>query len=117
MDDVRKGKFLSAFSQFCETVSRDHANYESRCIGRDEIDGLDISTAWTTDEGYETAILDVPGVHPVERYADRKAALVGHEKWCDFVRNGGREITKLDGFRGIIEGSPVTLEPCRCNGD
>ena len=109
MSDV--GKFLSALAQFSETISRDGLNYESRCIGRDDMDGLGISTAWTSDEGYETAILDAPGVHPVERYQGRKEALVGHEKWCDFIRRGGREITKLGGFKGEVEDKKMTLVP------
>ena len=104
-------KFLSALSQFSETVSRDGANYDSRRIGRDDLEGLSVSTAWTSDEGYETAILDANYANPVERYSDRKAALVGHEKWVDFVRKGGREITKLGGFGGIIKDRVMTLEP------
>ncbi len=96
---------------FLETVERDQSNYKSRCIGKTEIDGLVVSTAWTSDEGYETAILDAPGVHPVERYEGKKEALVGHEKWCDFVRKGGRDIVKLGGFGGMVQDNEMTLEP------
>lgn len=43
--------------------------------------GVGVSTVWTSDEGYETAILDANGVHPVERYEDEESALQGHERW------------------------------------
>lgn len=43
--------------------------------------GVGVSTVWTSDEGYETAILDANGAHPVERYKDEESALQGHERW------------------------------------
>jgi hypothetical protein len=68
----------------------DFGNYESRKIGRDEVNGLEVSTCDTSDEGYETAILDSEGVYPVERYSTKKAAIRGHKKWC----NEAKSITK-----------------------
>lgn len=64
---------------------QDRDNYDSRKVARTLVDGLIVSTAYTSDEGYETAIIDMgdPDVHPVERYDSREEAEAGHQKWCD----------------------------------
>jgi hypothetical protein len=61
--------------------------YEKRKLGRTEIGGVTVSTAYTTDMGYETAILDKSGVYPVERYATKELAAEGHENWCKKIPN------------------------------
>lgn len=84
----------------------DLGNYESRKVSRDELEnGLTVSTAYTSDEGYETAILDSDGAHPVERYDTKEEAEEGHKKWMEKAKefNDGREITVLGGFEGIVE--------------
>jgi hypothetical protein len=43
--------------------------------------GVGVSTALTSDFGYETALLDANGVIPVERYPDEESARAGHERW------------------------------------
>ena len=43
--------------------------------------GLGVSTALTSDYGFETALLDANGAHPVERYPDERSALAGHDRW------------------------------------
>lgn len=60
----------------------DAFNYEDRKVRRDEINGLVVSTVYTSDEGYETAILDSIGAHPVERYSSKEEAEIGHKNWC-----------------------------------
>ena len=76
---------------------KDAGNYETRKVSRTEIgNGLLVSTAYTSDEGYETAIIDSNGVHPVERYKDLETAQNGHAKWVDFCQDGvEKEITEL----------------------
>jgi hypothetical protein len=61
---------------------QDAGNYESRKVGRDDVNGLTVSTAYSSDEGYETAIIDAESVHPVERYNSKEEAIDGHQKWC-----------------------------------
>jgi len=61
---------------------QDAGNYEQRKVGRNDINGVTVSTCYTTDMGYETAILDENGSHPVERYSSKEDALNGHIKWC-----------------------------------
>jgi hypothetical protein len=61
----------------------DHLNnYEERKIGKDNINGLTVSTCFTPDMGYETAILDKYNAYPVERYKDKDDASIGHYEWC-----------------------------------
>lgn len=56
-------------------------NYDERKTARDLVDGLIVSTAYTTDEGYETAILDLHKTYPVERYDTEEQAVTGHQEW------------------------------------
>ena len=60
---------------------QDAFTYESRMVGRDLVKGLIVSTCHTSDMGYETAICDATGAHPVERYDDKEASIAGHIKW------------------------------------
>ncbi|RLI63013.1 MAG: hypothetical protein DRO67_06430 [Candidatus Asgardarchaeum californiense] len=65
---------------------QDMSNYEVRKGSLDKAqNGIEVSTVYTSDEGYETAIIDNAGVHPVERYSDIETAKKGHKKWLDFA--------------------------------
>lgn len=81
---------------------KDMGNYDSRKIDKTAVNGLTVSTAFTSDEGYETAILDAVSVYPVERYKSREDAIAGHEKWRKAADN--LETVKcLGGFDGLID--------------
>lgn len=45
--------------------------------------GIGVSTVHACDAGYETALLDARGAHPVERYPDEAAARAGHPRWVE----------------------------------
>jgi len=90
-------------------ISSDAINYDSRKLGRDEIAGLEISTCYTSDMGYETAILDENGVHPVERYSSRKAASTGHIKWMKWASNLKNKKIKKLGYGSLMEDEMITL--------
>jgi hypothetical protein len=62
---------------------QDVGNHADRCVGRNAICGLVVDTSYTSDCGYETAILDNNGCHPVERYKTKEDAFNGHIKWCN----------------------------------
>lgn len=65
-------------------------NYEDRKVEKTEPEdnnGIGVSTCNTSDEGYETAILDANGIHPVERYATKELAVEGHKKWVSLAKN------------------------------
>lgn len=83
-------------------------DYDDRKVGRDLVEGLIVSTAYSTDEGYETAIVDADKkVHPVERYESKELALEGHQRWIESAKT----ITTLmhlrwlgmDGLGGAVE--------------
>ena len=88
-------------------TTNDMGNYDSRKVARDDVKGITVSTAYTTDCGYETALLDKNGVHPVERYADRKTAVTGHAAWKKKAATL-KTITKL-GYGNSIPDKQVTL--------
>ncbi len=87
-------------------------NYEARKVNRKTLEnGLTVSTAYTSDEGYETAILDASGAHPVERYGSKEDAQKGHEKWEEFAKDGiGKEITKLGWLDDLVDSETIILE-------
>ena len=88
----------------------DANNYEFRKVGRDEINGLIISTCYTTDEGYETAIIDKNGTHPVERYKTKEDAVGGHAKW---ILNASdlHKVIMLGWQNELIPDTEIILEP------
>lgn len=80
-------------------------------IGRTAVKGFVVSTADTSDEGPETAIIDAKGTHPVERYADLVSATAGHQRWVEFCETGnGKQINQLGDSEGFVENETRTLE-------
>ena len=81
---------------------KDINNYDERKVAKTEVGTCKVSTVYTSDEGYETAIIDAEGeVHPVERYATKELSIIGHEKWCENVKTV-RVVNKLGGLHGLI---------------
>jgi hypothetical protein len=87
----------------------DANNYEDRKVGRDEVNGLIVSTCYTSDQGFETALIDKNHVYPVERYTLRRMAVEGHARWCEFAKGNENKITKL-GYDDVIEDTVIVLE-------
>lgn len=88
----------------------DAGNYDLRKVARTNLDcGLIISTAYTSDEGYETAIIDGDEVHPVERYETKELAEVGHDKWCKIAPKK-RIVNKLGGLSGLVDDKLISLK-------
>lgn len=58
---------------------------DERTVGRDNVKNrnLTVSTVYTQDMGYETAIIDDGEVYPVERYKTKELAADGHKKWLN----------------------------------
>ena len=65
--------------------------YELRKIGRTEASesgtGIGVSTVITKDVGFESAIMDKNGAHPVERYKTKEEAELGHKDWSRRVKS------------------------------
>lgn len=90
---------------------KDLDNYETRKINRLEPEdnfGVGVSTAWTSDEGYETAILNNNEAYPVERYKTKKEAEKGHKKWV-IASKTVKTITMLSGLCGLAPEKKVQL--------
>jgi len=76
---------------------KDIGNYETRKVERTICkNGIIVSTAYSSDEGYETALIDKKGAHPIERYENKEHAIEEHKKWVKFSENGiGKKIEEL----------------------
>lgn len=65
----------------------DSNNYEQRKVGRDVVGDYTISTCYTSDCGYETAIWKGDGnIIVVQYYPDKEEAKEGHIKWCGLCK-------------------------------
>lgn len=89
----------------------DFGNYATRKVARDVSEcGIIVSTCWTSDEGYETALLDSNGTYPVERYLTEEDAMKGHCKWLVFAHDANtKTVKKLGGFEGLVEDEEIIL--------
>lgn len=77
-------------------------------IARTEIDGFIVSTVDSMDMGYETAIIDANGTHPVQHYNTEEEAIDGHDDWVDGISKGVRRVTKL-GYGSLIPAENIDL--------
>jgi len=73
---------------------------ESR-IDRTVVGGLTVSTVDTLDMGFETAICDAVGCHPVEHYETREQAVAGHALWV--ARAPELTVIRKLGYGTILE--------------
>lgn len=86
------------------------SDYESRKVKRTDLgNGIEVDTAWTDDFGYETAVIDVNGTFPVERYTNKRNAIKGHNKWARTIKNGSK-VPYLGTGDGIIADSEIVVE-------
>ena len=91
---------------------QDAGNYVTRKVtDKVWVNGIGISTVYTSDEGYETALLDDKGAHPVERYANKEEAVIGHNQWVNKVKKGIKRVAKLGGFEGLVKNTEISLVP------
>lgn len=91
-------------------ILSDVDEYEDRKVASDDVGGVRVSTAWTSDFGYETALCDRNGCHPVARYASREKALQGHARWMAAVPTTVTFI-RLGTSDGWVDDEERTLSP------
>lgn len=87
---------------------QDADNYEQRKVALDKVNGLDVSTVYSSDMGYETALCDKNGAHPVERYESRELAVIGHSDWLKKAASI-ETVTEL-GYGELADPEEITLE-------
>ena len=93
------------------TFLNDMYNYEGRVVANNKLDnGLIVDTAFSSDEGYETAICDASDSwHPVERYETKELSEFGHKKWVEFANTTPKQINKL-GWGSLVDDEIIELE-------
>lgn len=89
-------------------IMQDYNNYQQRKVDRTEVDGLIISTAYSSDCGYETAIIDVNGTYPVERYDNKLKSEKGHKNWVKKSKKL-KTITSLGDADGWFDKKKIKL--------
>ena len=87
----------------------DAGNYRERKVDRTTVKGLIVSTAYSSDCGYETAIIDTVKVHPVERYSNKNEAIIGHKKWVKKAENL-EKVIRLGDADGWLKEEEVILK-------
>ena len=100
---------ISELFSMLDAASEMSENYELRKVDFTEInEKISVSTVYTPDMGYETAVLLDGHAHPVERYGEcRSASVIGHNKWVKQIP-GMTEINNL-GYGEIVSGSVISL--------
>lgn len=87
--------------------------YEDRLVGRVEKsdnNGVGVSSCWTSDSGYETAL--IPTEHKiviVERYDDKEACAIGHAKWVKFAADENNATAVDVGYGSSIAESTMPI--------
>ncbi len=82
----------------------------SPAVAREMVNGVGVSTVLTSDMGYETALIDSKGTHPVERYETEDQAKEGHIKWTGRIREGWLGVIEI-GYGEIITDKMIKLVP------
>jgi hypothetical protein len=103
MNEEELDKFEDIFKGYINILKK-----YAKKLKRTEVFGLIISTAYTPDCGYETAIIDKNNIYVVERYKTKDECLIGHEKWCKSAKTLTK-ITEL-GWLNFTDPEEVILE-------
>lgn len=85
---------------------------EGARITPEENGGVGVSTVLSQDFGWETALLDAIGAHPVQRYETRDEALAGHDAWVAKAKDG-LNVTKLGSEDGAVQDYEIEIEAVR----
>lgn len=73
--------------------------------------GIGVSSVLSPDKGWETALLDKTGAHPVQRYRSYSATIRGHKKWVEFAKTAdGKSVTQLE-----VSGKKYKIKLRRCS--
>ena len=105
---------VSELSKLISIVSNPESicgTYDIRKVDEEyEFDGLTVSTVWTDDMGYETAIIDSNRVNIVERYPDEKSSAQGHFKWIEWINDKDNNEVQDVGYGNLLDSFTVKLK-------
>lgn len=82
--------------------------FAARVICKTQVEDVQVSTVFTPDLGYETAICDEESTYPVERYKGLADAEVGHLRWVVEMKKRPATIVVL-AYPGVTQAETVTL--------
>ena len=79
-------------------------NYDDRKVAeKEQVEEFKISSCYTSDMGYETAVIYKNEVYPVQRYISKEECLEGHNKWIEWAKNKPKSIPYLQFDNKTIE--------------
>jgi hypothetical protein len=82
----------------------DANNYDNRKVAeKEQVGKFKISSCYTSDMGYETAIGYNDEFYPVERYDNKEECIKGHNKWIEWAKNKPKIIPYLQFDNETIE--------------
>lgn len=86
----------------------DADNYDERKVAeKEQVGEFKISSCYTSDMGYETAIGYKDEFYPVERYDTKEECIEGHNKWIEWAKNKPKSIPYLQFDNKTIENIDV----------
>lgn len=89
----------------------DANNYDDRKVAeKEQVGEFKISSCYTSDMGYETAVIYKDEVYPVERYISKEECIEGHNKWIEWAKNKPKIIPYLQFDNVTIEN--IDVEGC-----
>ena len=101
-------KTLSCIEQCINEESSEARGVAYTPVINEHVGIINVSTVYTYDEGYETAVI-YKKVSPVERYSCKLDAEEGHKKWCKKIKTA-TEVTDLGGMGGLVPASTVVFK-------
>lgn len=82
----------------------DANNYDDRKVAeKEQVGKFKISSCYTSDMGYETAIGYKDEFYPVERYDTKEECIEGHNRWIEWAKNKPKSIPYLQFDNETIE--------------
>lgn len=82
----------------------DANNYDERKVAEKiEVGKFKVSSCYTSDMGYETAIGYKAAFYPVERYETKEECIKGHNKWIEWAKSKPKVIPYLQFDNETIE--------------
>lgn len=102
---------MNNFFDMALAMLTDANNYEQRKVAdKVTVDKFTISSCYTSDMGYETAICYGDEVYPVERYEDKESCIKGHNKWIEWAKQKPTQIPYINFDNEIEEEIEVKYE-------
>ena len=95
---------MNDFVSMSLAMMLDRNNYDERKVAeKEKVWKFEVSSCYTSDMGYETAIGYDDEWYPVERYETKEKCIEGHQKWIEWAKNKPKAIPYLQYDNETIE--------------